>query len=43
MDILDLGVLTHPDLQAVRRIHAFIDFATSRLRALRPLFEGASP
>lgn len=38
-----IWVLTHPDLRAVPRIRAFVDFATSRLRALRPLFEGASP
>jgi len=35
-------VLTHPDLRAVPRIRAFVDFAVDRLRRMRPLFEGTA-
>ena len=35
-------VLTHPDLRAVPRIRAFVDFAVDRLQRMRPLFEGAA-
>lgn len=38
-----LWVLTHRDLCQVPRIRAFVDYVTSRLRAMRPLFLGQEP
>lgn len=35
-----IWVLTHPELKHMPRIRAFVDYVTTRLRALRPLFEG---
>ncbi len=38
-----LWILTHADLKHVPRIRAFMQFAATRLTALRPLFEGQLP
>ncbi|WP_169743213.1 LysR family transcriptional regulator [Hoeflea phototrophica] len=35
-----IWVLTHRDLQRVRRIETFVEFASARLRRLRPVFVG---
>lgn len=35
-------ILTHQDLRQVPRIRAFVEFASKRLRQMRPLFEGTS-
>jgi DNA-binding transcriptional LysR family regulator len=35
-----LWILTHADLRRVPRVRTFTEFATARLKALQPLFEG---
>lgn len=37
-----IWVLTHPELKHMPRIRAFVDYVTTRLRALRPLFAGTA-
>ncbi len=39
----NIWVLTHNDLRRVKRIGAFMEFITARLRARRGLFEGLPP
>ncbi|WP_368186460.1 LysR family transcriptional regulator [Aestuariibius sp. HNIBRBA575] len=40
---MPIWILTHPDLRRVPRIQAFVDFAATHMRGMRPLFEGQSP
>lgn len=35
-----IWVLTHADLRGTRKVSAFTEFATARIQAMRPLFEG---
>ncbi|MDA8746918.1 LysR family transcriptional regulator [Litoreibacter sp.] len=39
-DYAPIWILTHPDLKDVPRVAAFMDFAATRIRKMRPYFEG---
>ncbi len=39
-DYMAIWLLTHPDLKDVPRVAAFMEFAATRMRKMRPYFEG---
>ncbi|WP_298258773.1 LysR family transcriptional regulator [uncultured Litoreibacter sp.] len=42
-DYSAIWLLTHPDLKDVPRVAAFMEFAATRIRKMRPCFEGRMP